>query len=172
MCCNSKVVEIHSSLFNVTINTKFYIDIVYAQVNIYTHVRMCTLWQRACSTILYVHHLICLDIFQVVIDLLRIHVGEGSTTRSVMDKLAKDPLLVFVKQLLVEIPMYQELDFMSEILLELARIGLRKWSCDEFPMMKPTHYRLAFLNIRHIPQDQIKYTKTWYITNNPETTRS
>ena len=140
--------------------------------HIYTHVHMCTLWQRAYSTTLDVYHLICLDLFQIVIDLLRIHVSERSTTRSVMDKLAKDPLLILVKQLLVEIPMHQELDFMSGILLELVRIGLRKWSCDEFPMMKPTHYRLAFLNIRHIPQDQIKYTKTWYITNNPATTRS
>ena len=98
--------------------------------------------------------------FQVVIDLLKIHVIEGSTTRSVMDKLTKDPLLVLVKQLLIEIPIYQELDFMSENMLELVNIGFRKWSCDEFPMMKPTHYRVAFLNIRHIPQDQIKYTKS------------
>ena len=99
-------------------------------------------------------------LFQVVIDLLKIHVIAGSTTRSVMDKLAKDPLLVLVKQLLVEIPMHQELDFMSEILLELVKIGFRKWSCDEFPMLKPSHYRVAFLNIRHMPQDQIKYTKS------------
>ena len=96
----------------------------------------------------------------VAIDLLRTHVIAGSTTRSVMDNLAKDPLLVLVKQLLIEIPIYQELDFMSEILLELVKIRFRKWSCDEFPMMKPTHYRVAFLNIRHIPQDQIKYTKS------------